>query len=86
MPKIIIMSKTLQLKSILKINIDNDVEIMIEGNDMKNKKRKNKKKVETDKNKIKLSRKSKKEKYQYFATSKYFIAPPVSAMPIPQFD
>ena len=83
MPKIIIMSKTLQLKSILKINIDNDVEIMIEGNDMKNKKRKNKKKVEAE---IKLSRKSKKEKNQYFATSKYFIAPPVSEMPIPQFD
>ena len=76
------MNKTLQLKSILKINIDKDVKIMIQGNDMKNNKRKNQKKVESE---IKLSRKSKKEKNRYFATSKYFIAPPVSEIPIPEF-
>ena len=83
------MNKTLKLKKMLNIKC-NKVEIKIDEDKpkkaKKNNKSKNKKKVEAEINKIKFSKKSKREPTEYFATSKYFIAPPVSEMPIPVFD
>jgi hypothetical protein len=86
---IILMEKTLELKKMLNIKC-NKVEIKIDEDKpkkaKKNNKSKNKKKVEAEINKIKFSKKSKREPTEYFATSKYFIAPPVSEIPIPEFE